>query len=249
MKVNLYLLLFLLLITTIQPAYSQTCDPKIKKIAVRNRKLRYRERENRCEGFYASAVSSKFEVVGLIEGNFHYKLDKDEVIKISSPIVSDQPVYVRAVGIPSRTYYRLDARLDPGQTLTWPVADVLHLKNLSAKEIGVFGWIGEETEKTYVPVAAAAQIASVADDEKIRLILRPAIDVKNVQWRSADVVDGACTKFGESHNMRKSSYRKGQPIKIILPESETGELCVEVAAQSQRTTKWEKIFSRVIVGR
>lgn len=39
---------------------SQQCDPVILEKAVDNEYLKYRERENRCEGFYGSEVSSQY---------------------------------------------------------------------------------------------------------------------------------------------------------------------------------------------
>ena len=229
--------------------YAQQCDPKVQKKAVDNWKLQYRERENRCEGFYTSTVSSKLDVVGVTEGRFHFALEKEEIMTLSSSFVIDQPIQVRAVGIPSKTYYRMDARIDPEGTLVWPVADVLDVEKLPAKEVGVFGWIGTETEKVYVPLAVANTIEPVDNDGKIRFVVRPAIDVENVQWRVADVVDGACGQMGAWEKPRKSSYKKGQPITFILPEREGAELCMEMAARSEKTAEWEKKLSRVIVGR
>ena len=52
--------------------------------------------------------------------------------------------------------YRMDAILDPGPVLTWPVNDVLLPENISANRIGVFGWKETGQTKTYVPVRVSA---------------------------------------------------------------------------------------------
>lgn len=247
---NICTVVFLLLSLFYQPAYSQPCDPNIKE-PVKNWKLRYRERGNRCEGFYKSTVSAPMiEVVGTTEGQFQFKLEKNEVLEVSSPIVRDQIVNVRAVGIPDKTYYRMDAQIEPEQTLTWPVAEVLYLEQLSYKKIGVFGWIEEETETIYIPLTITPTKIPGANDGNIRLYLRTSVNVKNVQWRAADATDGICPDLTQIDwdKAPQAKYQEGTPIEITLPSSATGQLCVEVAARDQKTTKWlKKKNIRVIV--
>lgn len=243
----------LLVVLFMMPVFNvsaQQCDPVILEKALDNEYLKYRERDNRCEGLYGTGVSSRLEIVGLTQGQFQYKLNADDVIKIVSPIVIDQPVNVRAVGIPSATYYRMDALIEPGGTLVWPVADVLDVEKLPARNVGVFGWIGDRGIERYVPIAVTTTANPVNNDGQIRLTLRPGIDVKNVQWSVSEVVDDVCSQLGDRNKLQKSLYREGQPIKIILPESDGGELCVEVKAQSQKhPDTWETKLIRVVVGR
>ncbi len=107
---------------------------------------------------------------------------------------------------------------------------------------------GEGGIDSYVPLAATTTVDPVDNDGQIRLTLRPAVDVKNVQWRSAGVVDDACADMEAWTKLKKASYRKGQPIKILLAASEFAALCVEVAGQSQKNAKWDTNSSRIIVG-
>ena len=216
---------------------------------IKNLKLKYQTRDkNRCEGFYSSLVSVQvIDVVGVIKGDFYFETKKDEIVELSSPVVSHQPIYIRAVGIPLKTYYRMDAYLDAGQTLAWPMGDVVNLKKLLSEHICVFGWTGNEMDKIYIPVAAASKLAPVTNDGKIRLYLRTSVDVKNVKWRAALT----CGSLREAawQDTPKSSYRAGKPIRIILPAEGVEELCVEVAAQNQNTAAWlKKKNIRVIVG-
>jgi len=236
-----------LLVANSQLAFSQSCDPKIKPI--KNKKLKYQKRDkNRCEGFYSSLVSvGVIDVVGVTKGGFNFETKEDEILKLSSPVINDRPIFIRAVGVPLKVYYRMDAYLDAKQTLVWPIGDVIYLRKLSSRDICVFGWTGNEMDKIYIPVAAAPKLASFTNDGKIRLYLRTSVDVKSVQWRVAST----CGSLGKAswQDAPKSSYRSGKPIQIILPAKGVEELCVEVAARNQKTAKWlKKKNIRVIVG-
>lgn len=57
----LYCLFFLLLTITGQSVYSQVCDPEIKP--VKGWELQYRERKDRCEGFYIAHPVGKILLV------------------------------------------------------------------------------------------------------------------------------------------------------------------------------------------
>lgn len=116
-EIRLSCLLFLIMMIAVgnKTAYSQ-CDPEI--IPVENQRMAYQERSNdsRCEGFYSQKVAAPaLELVGAVKGDFRFKSDRNEVLELSSPVVRDETVYVQAVGIPIKTYYRMDARILPGK--------------------------------------------------------------------------------------------------------------------------------------
>ena len=240
-----FLLLLTLLFIGYETAYSQSCAPELSP--VESWKLAYRNRGNRCEGFYRAKVSSgSIDIVGVVNGNFHFELSENEVIEVSTSFIQNQPINVRATGIPLKIYYRMDAQIAPDQKLNWAISDVIFSQKLSAKKIGVFGWIGEEADKTYVPVTAVAKIGSQAKDGKIRLYLRASVDIGDTHWRFSKVTDGACDPFGQWERVGKS-YRTGQPISITLAPSKTQKLCVEVAAQEKSNARWLKRSFVVVV--
>ncbi|MCP4402325.1 MAG: hypothetical protein GY801_34095 [bacterium] len=245
----IYAMICFLLSISYQTAYSQSCDPKLTPD--KNFTLKYRGRGNRCEGLYRTGISAPaIEVVGATEGKFQFELKQDEVLEISSSISRGQTIHVRAMGIPDKLYYRMDTELKPGQTLQWPVAEVLYLEQFSYKEIGVFGWVGAETEKIYIPVVVATTVGPVANDVKIRLYLRTSVNVKNMQWRAADAIDGGCPDLTQIEYTKapKIEYSEGTPIEIILPPGTTGQVRVEAAARDQKTMKWlKKKNIRVVV--
>lgn len=240
-----------LILLMAQTSFALECDPSLQPSA--DKSVQYRPRKGRCEGLYESFTKvrgvSGLEVVGLTVGAFQFALEKKEVIEISSPIVTDEPVNVRSVSIPLRTYFRLDAQLEPGKTLTWPVDEVLLPAQLYAAQIGVYGWLGNNNrEEVYVPVSAVGQSVGASNDRAIRLLLRAADDVERVQWRYAEAVDGSCETLPSAYlKLPQASYFSGQAIVIDLPSSGSRELCVDVAASS--SSGWLKRLVRVRVGR
>lgn len=238
-----------LVLGLLQPAFAQQCDPRIRP--VENWTLQYRARGNRCEGLYQAEVSAAvLDIVGVLDGALEFALDPKELIELSAPLSRSQPIAVRAVGVPLKTYYRLDAALQPGETLTWPVNEVLLPQGLASSKIGVFGWIGDEQQKTYVPVRAAAALQPGASDGKIRLYLRASVEVQHVRWRAGRIVNGASSALSDWQAAPKARYRPGEPLVILLPDSASGELYVEIAAQNQHG-EWLKstTTARILVGR
>jgi hypothetical protein len=249
LKILLYILfLLIILVISYETAYPQC----VREITPADSwQIAYRERkgDKRCEGFYRSEVAGRggIEVVGLVKGRFAFEPDKKEVIEVSSPFVKNKPIYVCALGIPIKTYYRMDAKIDPGQKLRWPAADVICPQNLDARIIGIFGWIGTGAKKTYIPVSTRAKMKPAVKDDKIRLYLRPSNDVEGVKWRFCDVFNDSCSDFGKWKKPRKSYYRAGQPICILLPSGKTEELCVKVSAKEKYSAACLEQTFRVIV--
>lgn len=231
-----------------QPVRAQPCDNTLNPIE--NWALKYRERENRCEGFYqVQPGAGGLDIVGVIDGTFRFMSDANEVITVSAPRITDKTIAIRSVGIPMKTYYRVDAQLTPGKALTWPVQEVILPGGLSSQSMGVFGWIGDEQNKTYIPVKAMSKLNPVDTDGEIRLYVRPTVDVNNVQWRSGDIKNGATSGLSEYKIIDPATYSPGEAIEIVLPPSKTGELYIEVAAQIQDAADWLNVSANILVGR
>jgi hypothetical protein len=251
----IFVSVIIVLLANVPWAYSLRCDQAIEKQSMDNWELKYRKRGNRCEGFYKSDVSiGVLDVVGTTVGKFQFKTNEKEVMEISSPIVTTCPVNVRAVGVPLKTYYRMDSTLDPNETLHWPVGDVINLKKLSDRDIGVFGWIEGKIETFYVPVVINSRLSPVKNDGKIRFYLRASVKIEAVKWRvilnSGEV---ACNQISDNVwkkqqwcNMQKSSYQAGKLIEIVLPSNKTDQTCLQVAGRD-KNGQWLFNWSRVIV--
>lgn len=231
MKYMTLILSFYLLIPC-KAAYSQPCDPTISPVTIPA--VAYAPRGNRCEGFYRSQVAAKtIDVVGLTSGTFDFEWKKDEIIQLSSPFVRKSPVHVRAVGIPVKTYYRMDSQIYPGESLKWPVADVIFPRKLYAGRIGVFGWTGTEEEMLYVPLAKTG-----TENGKTHLYLRTSVDVDGIMWRYSHIISGKSTPFGKWQNAPKTRYSGGDPIHIVLPPGNGEMLEVDIAAMEKGTVSW-----------
>jgi len=213
-----------------------------------NSLIAYKQRgsgnSKRWEGFYTDQVGAvALDVIGVVKGSFQFKLQKSEVIKISSPTVNDRPICVTAKG-PIRSNYRMDAKIDPNQTLSWTVADVLYGQLLhSSEEIGVFGWIKEEANQMiYVPVHAKAKSSANKQDGIVRLFLRAAADLEQAWWRF--VSHSNCS----SPRDWRGASTKGKSIRITLPSCATGKLCLEVVAKRLKMANQLKDKICLLVG-
>ena len=242
----LSVVLFFLLLIAYEKVHSQSCNHRIEPVD--NWQIKYRERGNRCEGFYRSKVSGEaIEVVGVIIDKLQFKLKKDEILEITSPVVKNGLVHVRAVGIPIKTYYRMDTQIGAGEKFIWPIKDVIYPQKLTAAKIGLFGWVGQETKKTFVPIRVVAKLEAGAGNEAIWMLFRTSVDVETVKWRCADMTNGVPSQLGKWLDTPNQYYRPGQPITVLLPTSKTGELFVEVAARELSSGQWLKRSAHVIV--
>jgi hypothetical protein len=230
--------LFVFSVNTAQSQVCEICDPTL--VGAYNRTIAYKKRgsgkSTRCEGFYRQKVGAELTVVHVVKGDFRFKLNRKEVVNISSPIINKQTICVRAVGIPSNTYYRMDAQINPNKVLSWPIGDVINGQRLSSQKIGVYGFLKRGRKKIYIPVRAKAKMASVIQEEKIKLYLRAPVQLDEVWWRLKEGHN--CSRAGKWN--RPDSIENQELIKITLPQqsSVTGELCVEVAAKPSTTADW-----------
>jgi len=121
----------------------------------------YQKRSDRCEGLYVANVGShSLTAMSFSLGKIRFDLNPLVKLQVSAP-GQKEPVNIRAVAIPPKTYYRMDAGLPAGATMVWPVRDVLMRENLSGSRIGIFGRKGPETAKTLVPLRVVPQDKAV----------------------------------------------------------------------------------------
>src|SRR2546423_7628077 len=102
----------------------------------------YQKRGDRCEGLYVANVGAhSLAATSFSLGKLRFDLSPMVRLRVSAP-GQTLPVNVRAVAIPPKTYYRMDAVLPAGAFVVWPVRDVLLPENLSETRIGIFAWKG-----------------------------------------------------------------------------------------------------------
>jgi hypothetical protein len=177
--------LLALLIISPTVAFAQSCD----SLPIDGSPLSYRFRTNvpRCEGMYRSPVSGEpgMSLVSLTFGKVTYDTKQDAYLEIKLPVDPTEKTPVRAVGIPERLYYRLDAELGPGRSaLRLPLADVVVPENISPEEFGVFGLrMLAGGQNAFLPVIAHGAGADSDARAEVVAVVRPGADVSDVRWR------------------------------------------------------------------
>jgi len=204
----------------------------------------YQKRGDRCEGLYVANVGAhSLAATSFSLGKIHYELSSSARLEVSAP-GQTQPVNVRAVAIPPKTYYRMDAVLHAGESMVWPVRDVLLRESLTDTRIGIFAWKGPEDNKTLVPVRVVSQGTAVTAARPF-LTVQATFDAQQVKWRSAPAPKGVCLLFGSWQNAIQSPVTASWPVAINLSELPAGPHCIEAAAQSGGSTSWETLKLRV----
>jgi len=247
---RLYLILALLIIVPrhvlSQPA---VCDPKLLTSGAKE-SLSYQLRGERCEGVYTAEVAGEsLELVSLLQGKFQFDLQPDVVLEVSAAKAVQGPVYVRAVALPPKTYYRMDSQISSDRAMLWPIKEVLVPTGLNSKDIGIFGWIGPENKKTFVPLKVTQRNISpqtqAGQEQTVFLTVRPSVDVESIYWRWSQVKDQEC-HFGKWQNLSETPVNAGRRVPIALPGQE-GELCVEVKAKAKDIDLWLPLNIRLLM--
>lgn len=240
----------LYLLMTVGDGIGKSCDRALTPFP--GSQLGYKSLTNRCEGFYISKVASgSLEVVSLTHGRLNYEWRTDVILEVTAPSAADQPVNIRAVAIPLKTYYRMDSELLPGQQFTWPLRDILHPGKLTADRIGIFGWIGEQEDKEFIPIRVR-QIAPLEDragheEDVANLVVRSSVDVDSFLWRLSALEKSRCLAFAAWQKIAHAPRHAGAPVLIQLSENENSAagICVEVAAKERQSDNWLKLSLRI----
>jgi hypothetical protein len=230
------------------PARAASCDPVLTPFP--ESELGYASHGNRCEGFYVANVSSgSLQVVSVLQGSLLFDWKPDVVLQVSAPNFTQGPVKVRAVAIPLKTYYRMDGSVAPQQTMQWPIKDVIFPGQLKPPRLGVYGWVGSENDKTFVPLRVSQKDSSKASRSpaKTHITLRSSVDVDTVLARYSTVKGNQCSKFAEWQEQNSAPLNAGWPVTITLPEysGKKGDLCLEIAAKEKNNDDWLKLQIRI----
>ncbi|MCI5164804.1 MAG: hypothetical protein D3903_01630 [Candidatus Electrothrix sp. GM3_4] len=219
--------------------------PCLNLTAVDNPAIAYTQRGNRCEGFYQSPVAAEsLSLVSLLYGRLNFSMNGNESLHLIVPQAVRQQVHIQAVGIPLKTYYRLDAWVQPGQQFIWPL-DIIGKMQLASVNIGLLGRIVGDSGY-YTPLAIGDNLAPSA----LNLILRSSVDVSTVLWRMSTLNEGQC---GPPHNDWEKiepswgeQFFSGEGIQPSLPEQREN-FCIEFAAQTVGSASWIKLFLKILL--
>jgi hypothetical protein len=238
-----FTLVLVLLFTLSHPSLSMAQTRCLKLNAVEDQAIAYRDRGNRCEGFYESQVSvGSLSLVGLLIGKLDFDSKKNSMLSISSPSIRNQEVHVQAVGIPMKTYYRLDAWLQPGESLEWPL-DIIKKKRLSSDHIGLFGQLVAEPT-LYVPLTLLDESTGTSPTV-LTLTLRASVNVGAVQWRKVSLHGQKCGDMSKAVWQSIAPawgdyFYSGEAITLELPQQHKN-FCIEFATRQEGTGTWLKL--------
>lgn len=184
---------------SLSPALADPCDRSLAPSPVAIGATGYVQRAGgeRCEGIYVSPVSgTPVELVSLTRGHLNFDPSHPGVLSVTL----DQPppsgaAHLRAVGIPSGLYYRMDADITGDHPVTWPVGDVLVKRNLAPDQIGIFAYRQDASaDRTYLVVDVAPAGTAPPPDQPVTTVLR-VVDVTDLKWR-----------FTRAHEKAADSY-------------------------------------------
>jgi len=238
---NCLLFLFVSFICLVPKVLSQhpSCDNALKRIPGN---LGYSWRSGRCEGFYESQVSSKLELVSLTIGKIQYVLEENINLEVTTPFGFDEisePIYLRAIALPLRTYYRLDTIIQHNGRFIWPIKDVLIPAKLTANRLGVFAWIDNNDDKIFVPVIVTCSSSKKAENTNspILLMIRSDLEIEGLVWRSYSEKK-ELTKSLKWEKVLNSPQRAGKIITISLPNGPSDILNINIRAKAVNRDKW-----------
>ncbi len=231
-------------ITHAMAADVQHCDRNLKPILG---KLGYQWRmaSQACEGLYEAKVSASLEIVSYLFGKLSFEPGVDKVLDISAaeiPALNSKQVFVRGVALPAGTYYRMDTTLQIPGSVNWSLNEVVAQAELGPDKLGVFGWIGSESDKIFVPLRIAPKGNQGAKGRQLlELQIRPTVDVDYAIWR-------AWTESNVSAGEGKMPHgaRAGWPFSILIASGPPAVLHVEVTAKEANRDEWLPIRLRVM---
>jgi hypothetical protein len=93
------------------------------------------------------------------------------------------PIHIRAVGVPERLYYQMDADMAPSRAVVWPIKEVVIPERIAPTDIGVYAFHdGVGGDKVFLPVSVSVGGALTASPQPLTVILRVGA-VVNPRWR------------------------------------------------------------------
>ena len=193
----------------------------------------------RFEGLYLTDVSSNIglEVVSLTFGRLQCPWNAKTALKIFTPdlaLNAKKSIEIRAVSIPPKINYRMDAICQPNDSIIWPIEHAFKA-GLSSDQIGVFGLIEEGNKTTYVPVwIKCASGSSIAGGDTLILTIRSNVFAKNMKYSIYGVLEQRAL---ESKPVEKRLISPGMPIEIVIPDSLPPHLIITIRAEEFRRSK------------
>lgn len=228
------------------PTQEKPCDNRLVK-AAGTLGYQIRERGIRCEGLFINEPISEggLEIVSYMRGRLKYAFDIATVMHIAIPGIGDmtkEPVNIRATTIPRKPRYRMDAVLDSLPVIRWPVRDVLYKAAIKAEQVGVYGWIGSEDRKIYVPLQInSGSRAPVSSEDSLFLRIRPPMRIAHLEY-SIYMAKDKSPVVPQTTVVSKLTFA-GVPVDIPIPSGEAADLLIRIRAREYKSDRWLPILT------
>jgi hypothetical protein len=143
---------------------------------------------DRCEGFYQQPVAGAtgVSILSLTYGAIAFDTARHSQLVVRLPAEPDGIVYLLGQHVPLTRFYRLEAELRPGRaTLEVPLADVIRPAAIAPRDLGLYAFRPlPGALREFIPVIVQTDAALPAQmTGRLRMVLRPSIDVQNLRWR------------------------------------------------------------------
>lgn len=162
------------------------CDPDLIRLANPRNPAGYQARGTRCEGVYdpersGDAALSLVSFTSSFE-TFDPQRETNLLVRWVAP--GNLPVHLRSYSLKPRTYYQMDAALEPGKApYTWPL-DLVRDIGLQRRELAVVAWTsykaGQVARDVYLPVAVSGSNSAGSPARPPRLVLRPGRNLNEI---------------------------------------------------------------------
>jgi len=220
------------------------CDPNLNSTRGENG-YKMRQPKVRCEGFFTSRFirGGSLEPVSLLRGSLNFQYGSTDTLMITAPGTSSvaDTVRVRAVAVPIEIHYRMDAVIKTQKPIIWPLTDVVTASRLSSDKIGVFGWVGRENDKTYIPLSVFPKGgAPPGAVQPLTLTVRSSVQINYLEYSINQVGGGAIEK---RKKLIDQLVFPGEKIEIPIPDGGPAELLVTIRAREYQGNRWLPVLT------
>jgi hypothetical protein len=208
-------------------------DTTCAALAPERSELGYRQLANRCEGFYLPQLSGTLRVVSFtVSDALGFTWNEGTILRVTSVTPADHPLNLRAVSLRPNVFYRMDAVVHGNASLSWPISPYLYQRNIRPNQIGVYGWVGDEREKTFWPVVVTEEGTGRPVPSTLTLKLQTVLDLTHFRWTLLDAARAGCgSRPGvDTFVYYRGDMGAGDVISLGLPPAHSAatERCLEI---------------------
>jgi hypothetical protein len=227
------LTLFLALSLSNSTLVARAGDTPCAALAPERSELGYRRLANRCEGFYLPQLSGTLRVVSFtVSDALAFTWNQGTVLRVIPVTPADHPFNLRAVSLRPNVFYRMDAVVPGHESLSWPISPYLYQRNLKPDQIGVYGWVGDEREKTFLPVVVTEEGTGRSATSTTILKLQTVLGLTHFRWTLIDAAGAVCRSQPKVDTFvyYQGNMRSEAVISLGLPRAQAAatERCLEI---------------------